>query len=162
MRAEPRSSGETRLHECDKGTQGRECRPIDLIVADLMSFQDYVVWLYEDTEHFARAVRIVADRVMQNLSNMLDAVVVDLAAETGGNCEVTRAGETVVVHGVTVMGPLNLPATVPLHASQMFGRNVLTLLQHLAPGAELKLDLADEITGPMAVTHAGAVRFGSS
>jgi NAD(P) transhydrogenase subunit alpha len=89
------------------------------------------------------------------------AVVVDLAAETGGNCEATRAGETVVVHGVTVMGPLNLPASVPLHASQMFGRNVLTLLQHLAPAAELNVDLADEITGPMAVTHAGAVRFGA-
>jgi len=90
------------------------------------------------------------------------AVVVDLAAETGGNCEATRAGETVVVHGVIVMGPLNLPASVPLHASQMFGRNVLTLLQHLAPTAEMTLDLADEITGPMAVTHAGAVRFGSA
>ena len=90
------------------------------------------------------------------------SVVVDLAAETGGNCEATRAGETVVVHGVTVMGPLNLPASVPLHASQMFGRNVLTLLQHLAPAAELKIDLDDEITGPMTVTHGGAVRFGAS
>ena len=90
------------------------------------------------------------------------AVVVDLAAETGGNCEATVPGETIEVNGVTVMGPLNLPATVPLHASQMFGRNVLTFLQHLAPGNELKLDLADEITGPMAVTHDGAVRFGAS
>ena len=60
------------------------------------------------------------------------SVIVDLAAETGGNCELTRAGETVVTaNGVTILGPLNLPATMPLHASQMFSRNVLTLLQHL-------------------------------
>jgi H+-translocating NAD(P) transhydrogenase subunit alpha len=90
------------------------------------------------------------------------SVVVDLAAETGGNCEATRAGETITVHGVTVIGPLNLPASVPLHASQMFGRNVYTLLQHLAPGPELVVDVSDEITGPMAVTHAGAVRFGTT
>jgi NAD(P) transhydrogenase subunit alpha len=90
------------------------------------------------------------------------SVVVDLAAETGGNCEATRAGETVTVHGVTVIGPLNLAASIPLHASQMFGRNVYTLLQHLAPGPELVVDIADEITGPMAVTHGGAVRFGTT
>jgi len=104
------------------------------------------------------APRLITDAMLATMQP--GAVVVDLAAETGGNCEATRAGETVVVHGVTIMGPLNLPASVPLHASQMFGRNVLTLLQHLAPTAEMKLDLADEITGPMAVTHAGAVRFG--
>jgi NAD(P) transhydrogenase subunit alpha len=106
------------------------------------------------------APRLITDAMLATMQP--GAVVVDLAAETGGNCDATRPGETVVVHGVTVMGPLNLPASVPLHASQMFGRNVLTLLQHLAPTAELKVDLADEITGPMAVTHAGAVRFGAS
>jgi NAD(P) transhydrogenase subunit alpha len=87
------------------------------------------------------------------------SVVVDLAAETGGNCELTRAGETVVDQGVTVLGPLNLPATIPFHASQMYGRNVLTLLEHLS-GTEgaLVLDPADEITGPMLVAHDGKVR----
>jgi NAD(P) transhydrogenase subunit alpha len=89
------------------------------------------------------------------------AVIVDIAAETGGNCELTRAGETVVEHGVTILGAVNLAATVPLHASQMYGRNVLTLLQHLLPKeGPLTLDMADEIVGPMAVTHGGDVRHG--
>jgi H+-translocating NAD(P) transhydrogenase subunit alpha len=80
------------------------------------------------------------------------AVIVDLAAESGGNCAGTRAGETVQVGGVTIMGPTNIPATVPVHASQMFSRNVLTFLQHLAKSGSLSLDPADEITGPMWVT----------
>ena len=78
------------------------------------------------------------------------SVIVDLAAETGGNCALTRAGETVVTaNGVTILGPMNLPATMPLHASQMFSRNVLTLLQHLiSKEGRLAVDLDDEITGP--------------
>jgi NAD(P) transhydrogenase subunit alpha len=59
---------------------------------------------------------------------------------------------------VTVLGPVNLPATVPLHASQMFSKNVLTLLQHLIKDGEVVIDLNDEITGPMCLTHAGQVR----
>ena len=59
------------------------------------------------------------------------SVIVDLAAETGGNCELTRAGETVEVDGVRIIGPVNVASTVPFHASQMFSRNVVTLLQHL-------------------------------
>ena len=59
------------------------------------------------------------------------SVIVDLAAATGGNCELTVADETVVRHGVTIIGPTNLPATVPYHASQMYARNVVTLIQHL-------------------------------
>ena len=88
------------------------------------------------------------------------AVIIDVAAETGGNCELTRAGETVMANGVTILGPVNLASTVPLHASQMYGRNVLTLVQHLlADGGAFQVDVADEITGAMAVTHGGAVRF---
>ena len=86
------------------------------------------------------------------------SVIVDLAAETGGNCELTVFGETVVERGVSVIGARNLPATLPLHASQMFSRNVLTLLQHLDKDGVLTLDLADEITGAMTVAHAGTVR----
>ena len=87
------------------------------------------------------------------------SVIVDVAAETGGNCELTRAGETIEAHGVTIIGPLNLPSTTAGHASQMFGRNVLTLLQHLAPAnADLTISLDDEITAAMAVTHDGQVR----
>ncbi|MGC3996786.1 MAG: NAD(P) transhydrogenase subunit alpha [Anaeromyxobacter sp.] len=59
------------------------------------------------------------------------SVIVDLAAETGGNCELTRAGETVVEHGVSILGVTNLPSTLPFHASQMYGRNIVTLLTHL-------------------------------
>jgi NAD(P) transhydrogenase subunit alpha len=85
------------------------------------------------------------------------AVIVDLAAENGGNCELTRAGETVRAHGVTIMGPLNLASTVPFHASQMFGRNVLALLQHLIREAKLVIDQSDEVTGAMLITHEGKV-----
>ena len=87
------------------------------------------------------------------------AVIVDLAAETGGNCELTRPGETVSAHGVTILGPVNLPSTVPVHASQMFSRNVFTLLQHLVRDGQLTIDLGDEITAAMAVTHAGEIRL---
>ncbi len=86
------------------------------------------------------------------------SVVVDLAAETGGNCELTRPGETVVEAGVTILGPLNLPATVPFHASQMYGRNVTALLQHLSRDGRLHLDPSDEIAGAMLVVHDGKVR----
>lgn len=81
------------------------------------------------------------------------SVIVDLAAESGGNCEATRAGETVDVNGVKVIGPVNLPATMPTHASQMLSRNILTLVQHLLQkDGTLKVDRADEITGAMIVT----------
>jgi NAD(P) transhydrogenase subunit alpha len=86
------------------------------------------------------------------------SVIVDLAAETGGNCELTRPGETVEAEGVTIIGPLSLPASVPQHASQMYSRNVQSLLEHLLRDGALRLDLADEITGAMAVTHAGEIR----
>lgn len=86
------------------------------------------------------------------------AVVVDLAAETGGNCELTRPGETVVEAGVTVIGAVNVPSSVPFHASQMYGRNVMTLLQHLGKDGRLVVDPADEIAGAMLVVHGGAVR----
>jgi NAD(P) transhydrogenase subunit alpha len=87
------------------------------------------------------------------------SVIVDLAADTGGNCELTRPGETVVEHGVQIIGPVGLPATVPFHASQMYGRNVTTVLQHLSRDGRLTLDVADEIAGPMLVVHDGKVRL---
>jgi NAD(P) transhydrogenase subunit alpha len=81
------------------------------------------------------------------------SVIVDLAAEAGGNCELTRPGEVVVEGGVTIVGLTNLPATMPQHASQLYSRNVAALLQHLAPGGELKLDFDDEITAGACVTR---------
>lgn len=87
------------------------------------------------------------------------SVIVDLAADTGGNCALTRPGDVVTSHtGVTILGPLNLAATMPLHASQMFSRNVLTLLQHLMKDGQLVIDLNDDITGPMCLAHEGQVR----
>ena len=81
------------------------------------------------------------------------AVIIDLAAETGGNCELTRAGQTVVERGVRILGPVNLPATLPHHASQMFGRNVLALVNELVKDG--KIDLSGEIASAMVVTEAG-------
>jgi NAD(P) transhydrogenase subunit alpha len=87
------------------------------------------------------------------------SVIVDLAADTGGNSAMTKPGDTITTpNGVTILGPLNLPATMPLHASQMFSRNVLTLLQHLMKDGQVVIDLNDEITGPMCVAHGGQVR----
>ena len=74
------------------------------------------------------------------------SVIVDLAAQTGGNCELTVPGEEVVREGVLVVGAVNLAATMPYHASQLYARNVVALLQHLAPGGEPQLDWEDEIT----------------
>jgi proton-translocating NAD(P)+ transhydrogenase subunit alpha len=74
------------------------------------------------------------------------SVIVDLAAETGGNCELTEPGEVVDREGVTLVGLTNLPSTMPYHASMLYSRNVNALLQHLAPGGELNLDWNDEIT----------------
>ena len=79
------------------------------------------------------------------------SVIVDLAAETGGNCECTKPGETVVVAGVQVIGPLNLPSLAAFHASQMLSKNILTFLQHLTKDNAVNIDPADEITGAMMV-----------
>jgi len=80
------------------------------------------------------------------------SVIVDLAAEAGGNAELTQADQEVVHQGVTLLGPTNLPSTMPFHASQLYARNVSALLQHLAPEGELKLDFEDEITNGARVT----------
>jgi len=85
------------------------------------------------------------------------SVVVDLAAERGGNCELTRPGETVVAHGVSILGPLNLPATVPYHASQMYSRNITTFLLHLVRDGAVRLGAEDEIVRETLVTHGGQV-----
>jgi NAD(P) transhydrogenase subunit alpha len=80
------------------------------------------------------------------------SVIVDLAAEAGGNCELTQPGEIVEREGVTLVGLTNLPSTMPYHASQLYARNVAALLQHLAPDGELTLDWEDEITTAACVT----------
>jgi len=86
------------------------------------------------------------------------SVIVDLAVETGGNCELTEAGTDVVRHGVTILGPLNLPSTLPYHASQMYARNISSFLLHVVKDGVLRLDFEDAITRDTCVTHAGEVR----
>jgi NAD(P) transhydrogenase subunit alpha len=85
------------------------------------------------------------------------SVIVDLAAERGGNCELTKADQTILAHGVTIMGPTNLPATVPYHASQMYSRNIVTFVQHLVKNGQLSFDMEDEITRETLVTRNGEV-----
>ena len=80
-------------------------------------------------------------------------MIVDLAAEAGGNCELTEPGEEVVREGVTIVGLTNLAAAMPYHASQLYARNVTELLLHLAPGGALELDYNDEITAATCVTR---------
>ncbi|MDH3217674.1 MAG: Re/Si-specific NAD(P)(+) transhydrogenase subunit alpha [Candidatus Krumholzibacteria bacterium] len=85
------------------------------------------------------------------------SVIVDLAAERGGNCELTRPGETVDVGGVTIMGPLNLPATIPTHASQMYSKNITTFFLNICKEGAITLDMEDEITRDTMVTKGGDV-----
>ena len=85
------------------------------------------------------------------------SVIVDIAAERGGNCELTRPGETVEEHGVEIHGPVNLPSTIPYHASQMYARNIATFLKYLIKDGALTLNQEDEIVRETLVTHAGEV-----
>ncbi len=87
----------------------------------------------------------------------LGSVIVDLAAERGGNCELTRAGEVTVEHGVTIIGQINLASTVPYHASQMYARNLTAFLLHLFKNGGAELDLTDEITRETLVTRGGEI-----
>ncbi len=85
------------------------------------------------------------------------SVIVDLAAERGGNCELTKPGHTIVMHGVTIHGPENLSSTVPFHASQMYAKNVATFLLHIVKKGEIQIDMNDEITKETMLTRNGEV-----
>jgi H+-translocating NAD(P) transhydrogenase subunit alpha len=99
-------------------------------------------------------VLVTADMV----ANMAQgSVIVDLAAERGGNCELTKADQVVSEHGVTIFGPTNLPSTVPYHASQLYARNVATFVAHLMKDKVLALDMTDEITRETLVSRDGQV-----
>lgn len=85
------------------------------------------------------------------------SVIVDIAAERGGNCELTRAGETVVDQGVHIIGPVNLPSTVPYHASMMYSRNLATFLKNMVKDGQLNVNMDDEIIRETLVTQGGKV-----
>jgi NAD(P) transhydrogenase subunit alpha len=86
------------------------------------------------------------------------AVIVDLAADGGGNCELSRPGETVMTNGITILAPLNLPATMPLHASLLFSRNLTAFVQAFTKDKAFQLDLADDIQRGAVITHDGDVK----
>jgi NAD(P) transhydrogenase subunit alpha len=85
------------------------------------------------------------------------SVVVDLAAEAGGNCECTKPGENIVVHDVHVLGPFNVPSSMPQHASQLYAKNVNELFNYLVKDGTLTVDMADEITKGVCITRDGAI-----
>ena len=85
------------------------------------------------------------------------SVIVDIAAERGGNCELTQPGKTVVQGGVSIIGTLNIPSSIPFHASQMYSRNIATFLRHLVKDGAVNIDQQDEITRETLVTHGGEV-----
>jgi NAD(P) transhydrogenase subunit alpha len=85
------------------------------------------------------------------------SIIVDLAGSTGGNCALSEADETVEREGVTIVAPTNLPATVPVHASQLYSRNITSFLSLLIKDGQLQIDLKDDVVGPSCVTHNGEV-----
>ena len=85
------------------------------------------------------------------------SVIVDLAAERGGNCELTHTGETVKEHNVTIIGAINLASSVPYHASQMYARNLMTYLTYMVKEGKLQMDLQDEIVRETLITHGGEI-----
>jgi NAD(P) transhydrogenase subunit alpha len=103
-----------------------------------------------------KAPLLVTEDMVQQMQP--GSVIVDLAAEQGGNCAGTEPGKDVVRHGVTIIGPINLPSSMPIHASQMYAKNISTLLQYLVQKGELKLNFEDDIIADTCVTYAGEIR----
>lgn len=86
------------------------------------------------------------------------SVIIDLASESGGNCALTQSGETVVEHGVQIIGPVNLAAGIPVHASQMYSKNIVTLVsEFIGEEGQIELDFENDVVGPSTVTHQGEV-----
>jgi NAD(P) transhydrogenase subunit alpha len=102
-----------------------------------------------------KAPILITDEMMDQLKP--GTVLIDMAAERGGNCSKTQPGETVMHNGAKIVGPLNLPASAPAHASQMYSKNITTFLLHLVKEGSLEIDLEDEITAGTLVTRGGAV-----
>jgi NAD(P) transhydrogenase subunit alpha len=85
------------------------------------------------------------------------SVIVDLAAESGGNCELTKPGQTICAHGVTIIGPVNLPARMPLDASRMFARNLANFILEITSEKGFTMDWKNEIFAATCVTHGGEI-----
>ena len=102
-----------------------------------------------------KAPILITEEMVKGMSP--GSVIVDVAAEGGGNCELTRPSETIEEHNVTIMGPTNLASSIPLHASQMYARNQLSFLRNIVKDGELNLDMSDQITRESLLTHSGEV-----
>ncbi len=102
------------------------------------------------------APRIVGEAAVARMRP--GSVIVDIAAEQGGNCALTRAGQTVAHGGVKIIGPVNLPATLPFHASEMYSRNLFNLLKPAFANAELRIDWADDVFAGAVLTHDGQIK----
>ena len=102
------------------------------------------------------APRLISAEMVRSMKP--GAVIVDLAADGGGNCELSRPGERVTVHGVTILAPLNLPASMPLHASLLFSRNLTSFVQAFTKDNGFQLDLSDVIQQGALITHEGTVK----
>ncbi len=102
------------------------------------------------------APRIISRAAVERMR--AGSVIVDIAAEQGGNCELTRAGETVVHGGVKILGPVNLPASLPYHASEMYSRNLFNLLKPALTKGELSVDWKDEVFSGAVLTHDGHIK----
>lgn len=102
-----------------------------------------------------RAPVLITEEMVQKMKE--GSVIIDLAAEQGGNCELTEPGKNVVRHGVTIQGPLNLPATLPVDASQMYSKNITNLFRNLYGEGDGSLDFEDEITKGACITHNGEI-----
>lgn len=100
-----------------------------------------------------RAPLLVTEEMVKTMRE--GSVIVDIAAEQGGNCELTQPGEVVQEYGVTICGPLNLPSSLPVHASQMYSRNITNLVKHLYQKKDRQLDFTDEITRSCCVCRGG-------
>jgi NAD(P) transhydrogenase subunit alpha len=85
------------------------------------------------------------------------SVIVDLAAERGGNCELTQPGRKVIEHGVSIIGSINISSSLPNHASQMYAKNLTTFLAHLVKDGAIRVDLTDQITRETLLTHNGEI-----
>src|SRR5881409_1798286 len=105
-----------------------------------------------------RAPILITEEMLRSMRP--GSVILDLAAEQGGNCELTEPGQEIVRHGVIIIGPLNLPSTVPFQGSEMYARTVTTYPLQLPKDARLHLDLEDELTRGPLVTHQGEVVHG--
>jgi NAD(P) transhydrogenase subunit alpha len=106
------------------------------------------------------APRIVLKGAVERMK--AGSVIVDIAAEQGGNCELTKAGETVLHNGVKIVGPLNLPASLPYHASEMYSRNLFNFLKPALPKGELAIDWNDEVFAGAVLTHDGQIKHAAT